>query len=58
METGDLKKKKFVELKAKMHLFMAESNGEHNKASKHNEAKGVNINVFATVNHNEYNRHF
>ena len=39
---------KFVGLKPKMYLHLADDNSEHKKA------KGVNKNVLATISHNEY----
>ena len=47
-ETGAVAIEKFVGLKPKMYLFLADDNSEHKKG------KGVNRNVVATISHNEY----
>ena len=46
-ETAGVSIKEFVELKSKMYSFFV---GD----SEHKKAKGVNENVVATINHNEY----
>ena len=47
-ETGGVTSEEFVGLKPKMYSFLVDDNSEHKKA------KGMNRNVVATINHNEY----
>ena len=47
-ETRGSEFEEFVELKAKMYSFLVDDNNEHKKE------KGVNRNLIATKNHNEY----
>ena len=46
-ETGGVVIEEFVELKPKIYLFLVGNN-------KHNKVEGVNKNVFATLDPNEY----
>ena len=46
-ETGGVPIKEFVGLKPKMYSLLVDN-------SEHKKAKGVNKNVIATINHNEY----
>ena len=46
-ETGGVVIEEFVELKPKIYSFLVGNN-------KHNKAEGVNKNVFATLDPNEY----
>ena len=47
-ETGGISIEEFVWLKPKMYSFLLDDSSEHEKT------KGVNINVVATIGHNEY----
>ena len=47
-ETASVAIEEFVGLKPKMYSYLVDDNSEHKKT------KGVNRNVVATINHNEY----